>query len=186
MRRVVGPGPGQPGHACHETPSVASSRRRPETDAPRPARTTHPLGQDQCSGTLLRHDDGHEPLRVGKIQYVRLMGMTRLRSVGATTVGLCLLALVTGCSNRLESAELAAAKCTRAVSLELGLPEGDTTLNLTGVLVEGTDAERTVEGRWVHPNEGEGPFTCVVVPDAADKLRGLRVTSVDVQAAPPR
>ena len=77
-------------------------------------------------------------------------------------------------------------KCTRAVSTELTLPEGDTNLNLTGVFVEGTDAERTVEGRWVHPTKGEGPFTCVVVPDANDKLRGLRVIRIEVQAATPR
>ena len=114
------------------------------------------------------------------------MRITRLRSVATATVGLCLPVLLSGCANRLEAAEVAAAKCTRAVSTELTLPEGDTNLNLTGVFGEGTDAERTVEGRWVHPTKGEGPFTCVVVPDANDKLRGLRVIRIEVQAATPR
>jgi hypothetical protein len=82
-----------------------------------------------------------------------------------------------------DAAAVAAAKCASAVHDELGLAESDTSLDTSDVGVTGDDAERRVEGRWQVSDGGSGRFTCVVVPDESDKLRGLRVTDLDVLRA---
>ena len=104
-----------------------------------------------------------------------------MKPCAAATASVGLLLLLSGCSDDLDAAALAAAKCTNAVHRDLGLPEGDASLDTDEVFVEGSDPERTVTGRWTHPSKGQGLVTCGVVPDPSDELRGLRVTRIDVQ-----
>lgn len=112
------------------------------------------------------------------------MSRAHVRPYAAATAAVALLVL-SGCSDDLDAAALATAKCTNAVHGDLGLPESDTSLDTDEVFVQGSDPERTVTGQWTHPAKGSDLFTCSVVPDPADKLRGLRVTRIDVQSAPP-
>jgi hypothetical protein len=84
-----------------------------------------------------------------------------------------------GCGADTDAAELAAAKCSGALHEELGLDEGEH-VDTSDVRVTGDD-ERRVSGRWTGTAAGQGEFSCVVVPDASDELRGLRVTDLSVQ-----
>jgi hypothetical protein len=97
------------------------------------------------------------------------------------------LLLVTGlaaCGEKdTDTAALAAAECASAVHDELGLEETDTSLDTSDVGVTGDDARLRVEGGWQVPDGGSGRFTCVVVPDESDELRGLRVSDLDVRRA---
>jgi hypothetical protein len=90
------------------------------------------------------------------------------------------VAALAGCGPDLDAAALAAAKCSGALHGELGLAENEH-VETSDVLVTGDDAERQVSGRWTEAGSGDGEFTCVVVPDASDELRGLRVTDLSVQ-----
>jgi hypothetical protein len=85
-----------------------------------------------------------------------------------------------GCGSATHAAALASAECTSAVHDDLGLAESDTSLRTSEVTVDGDDDERRVAGRWEVPDGGHGEFTCVVVPDDSDQLRGLRVTDLKV------
>jgi len=87
---------------------------------------------------------------------------------------------LTGCGPDLDAAELAAAKCSGALHEELGLGEGEH-VDTSDVRVTGDDDERRVSGRWTGTAAGQGEFSCVVVPDASDELRGLRITDLSVQ-----
>jgi hypothetical protein len=92
------------------------------------------------------------------------------------------LAVVTlaGCGSETHAAALASAECASAVHDELGLAESDTSLRTSDVTVDGDDDERRVAGRWEVAGGGHGEFRCVAVPDDSDRLRGLRVTDLDV------
>ena len=85
-----------------------------------------------------------------------------------------------GCGADTHAAALASAECASAVHDDLGLAESDTSLRTSDVTVGGDDDERRVAGRWEVPDGREGEFTCVVVPDDSNRLRGLRVTDLDV------
>lgn len=100
---------------------------------------------------------------------------------GAAAASLATLLALTACADGLDEAAVAAAKCASAVHGELGLSNTDTSLDTTEIQVHGSASERTVTGRWSHSAEGAGGYTCVVVPDASDKLRGLRVISLKVE-----
>ena len=87
-----------------------------------------------------------------------------------------------GCAD--DSDERATATCFSALERELDLVEGDTGVFSSGMdLTESGDGWR-VGGSWEHRTLGEGRFTCDVVPDADDALRGMRVTAIDVQRSP--
>ncbi len=99
-----------------------------------------------------------------------------------------LLALLVGCGEEgSDPNAVAAAKCTLPLSQRLLLPEGDR-VSLEGVRVEELPGgRRGVTGiALVRVEDGsEGTtrsheFSCVVAPDAADKLRGLRLETLDV------
>ena len=74
----------------------------------------------------------------------------------------------------------ASAECGSALHDELGLSEDDTGPR-TQTEVTGDDEPRRVEGVWTHVDLGQGSFSCTVVPDASDELRGLRVTALAVR-----
>jgi hypothetical protein len=88
-----------------------------------------------------------------------------------------------GCGAGTHAAALAAAECASAIHDELGLAESDTGLRTSNMTVDGDGDERRVAGRWDVPDGGQGEFTCVVVPDDSDKLRGLRVADLHVLRA---
>jgi hypothetical protein len=95
-------------------------------------------------------------------------------------VALCLVAtaLLAGCAD-LDGAARASAECGSAVHDDLGLGENDTALHTDTEVVESGDG-RHVNGSWTHPDEGQGTFSCDVVPDQ-HRLRGWRVTGLDVE-----
>jgi len=89
---------------------------------------------------------------------------------------------VAACGADTDAAALASAACGSALHHELGLAE-DETGPRTRTEISVHDEGRHVEGTWSSAAAGKGSFTCDVVPDAGDELRGLRVTSIDVQRA---
>ena len=95
-------------------------------------------------------------------------------------VALLLLTGLTGCGPDTDAAALASAECGSALHDELGLSEDDGGVQ-TRTQVTGDDERRHVEGTWTHAAAGEGSFTCDVVSDAGDDLRGLRVARLDVE-----
>jgi hypothetical protein len=95
-------------------------------------------------------------------------------------VGLLLVTGLVGCGPDTHAAARASAACGSALHDELGLSENETGPQ-TRTEVTGDDAGRHVEGTWTSATAGEGSFTCDVVPDADDELRGLRVSRIDVQ-----
>lgn len=111
------------------------------------------------------------------------MSWDLVRPYAAATASVA-LPFLSGCSDDLDAAAFATAKCTNAIHGDLGLPESDTSLDIDEVFVQGSDVERTVTGQWTHPAKGGGLFTCSVVPDPTEKLRVLRVTRIDVQSTP--
>ena len=92
------------------------------------------------------------------------------------------LALLSACGADTDAAARASAECDSALHDELGLSEHETGPQ-TRTEVTGDDEGRHVEGTWTSAAAGEGSFSCDVVPDAGDELRGLRVTRIDVQRA---
>jgi hypothetical protein len=90
------------------------------------------------------------------------------------------VAALTGCGPDLDAAAVAAAKCSGALHGELGLGDGEH-VDTSDISVTGDDDERRVSGRWTDSRARKGEFSCVVVPDASDELRGLRVTDFAVQ-----
>jgi hypothetical protein len=93
-------------------------------------------------------------------------------------VAVLVVAGLAGCSD-LHGAELAAAECRSAVHDDLNLPENESTQTSDMQVTKDDDGLR-VTGRW-SATAGEGEFSCVVVPDASDEPRGLRVTDLSVQ-----
>lgn len=92
-------------------------------------------------------------------------------------------ALLTACSasDVTRDASIAIAKCTNALRLDLGLEDGDNALRTVQVEVTGSRAEgQKVTGEYEHRGV-VGSFLCSVVPDEADRLRGLRVTRLAVE-----
>ena len=100
----------------------------------------------------------------------------------ATAGAVVLLAVLTACGPDTDAAARASAACGSALHDELGLSENETGPQ-TRTEVTGDDDGRHVEGTWTSATAGEGSFTCDVVPDADDELRGLRVSRIDVQRA---
>ncbi len=97
-------------------------------------------------------------------------------------ISLAACAQPTTTAGELDGAELAAAECASAVHDDLGLSEAER-VSTSEVTVEGDDDERRVSGRWEVTDAGYGEYDCVVVPDEADELRGLRVTELEVRRA---
>jgi len=94
-------------------------------------------------------------------------------------VAVLVVAALAGCSD-LHGAELAAAECGSAVRDDLDLP-GNESMQTSDMQVAKEDEGLRVTGRWSSTTPAEGEFSCVVVPDATDELRGLRVTDLSVQ-----
>jgi hypothetical protein len=96
-------------------------------------------------------------------------------------VAIAVVALA-GCGGDTEDAERAVAECANAVHDDLELLDGQH-VRTSDVGVEGEDADWRMTGRWEVADAGGGEFTCVVVPDEDDELRGLRVTEIEVWEA---
>jgi hypothetical protein len=96
----------------------------------------------------------------------------------------CLIAaLLTACSasDATRDAAIPAAKCTSALRQDLGVTDGDNGLRTVGVEVTGGRSEGPkVTGDYEHRG-AVGSFLCSVAPDEADRLRGLRVTRLEVE-----
>jgi hypothetical protein len=60
------------------------------------------------------------------------------------------------------------------------MPE-DESIRTSDMRVTEDDDGLRVTGRWSSAAASEGEFSCLVVPDASDELRGLRVTDLSVQ-----
>ena len=102
------------------------------------------------------------------------------RAVGVGCVVALASAAVSGCaSGRDQAAELAAAKCATP-TLAQASPNSDVAHEVVTKLNAG---RRRVTGIVVEPSGSRRDFTCVVEPDASDKLRGLRIVSLTV--SPP-
>lgn len=90
-----------------------------------------------------------------------------------------------GCGDAdLTDAERAVAECANAVHEDLDLLDGQTVRTRdvgVGLGAEGTEGR--MSGRWEVAGVGRGEFTCLVVPDEDDELRGLRVTELQVWVA---
>jgi hypothetical protein len=98
--------------------------------------------------------------------------------------GMCLV--VTGCtSHRDHAAELAAAKCGSALHDALRLSAFDTGPSRSKVRVSAISGGRRVTGMFAESDGLARSFVCEVAPDRFDKLRGLRVTRLDLGAPPP-
>jgi hypothetical protein len=89
-------------------------------------------------------------------------------------------AATTGCGADTDAAARASAECGSALHDQLGLSENDTAPR-TQSEVTGDDERRKVEGVWTHVDVGEGSFSCTVVSDGSDELRGLRVAALAVR-----
>ena len=74
----------------------------------------------------------------------------------------------------------ATAEYGSALHEQLGLTENEPGPR-TQTEVSGDDERRRVEGVWTHVDKGEGVFSCTVVPDASDELRGLWVAALAVR-----
>jgi hypothetical protein len=96
-------------------------------------------------------------------------------------VGLAIVVLAACGETDTRAAALATATCTGAVHDELDLPDGEP-VRSQDVTVQRDADEQRVTGLWeAAVGAGFGEFTCVVVPDDSDELRGLRVTDLEVR-----
>jgi hypothetical protein len=98
--------------------------------------------------------------------------------VSTTRHGLLLVAavlLTTSCRGEdRHAAELAAAACGSGLHDQLRLHVTDTSLSTDRVQVHGVRDGRRLTGTYTS-GSASGHFVCDVVPDATDRLRGLRV-----------
>jgi hypothetical protein len=102
-----------------------------------------------------------------------------VRAVLAPALVLVAIA-ASGCGADTDAAARASAECNSALHDELGLSENETGPR-TRTQVTGDDERRQLAGVWTHVEVGEGSFSCTVVPDADDELRGLRVAALAVR-----
>ena len=112
--------------------------------------------------------------------------MTRSLGVGVRALLLLSVVLLAACSgDEPDPNALAVAKCQLPLHQRLGIVEG-TSLSTTDVGVrEAGEDRREVTGAYtLAEGAGGGRYSCVVVPDASDQLRGLRVERLDVEPLP--
>jgi len=102
-----------------------------------------------------------------------------------TAVALLLLVSLSACSEaEPDRKSVAAAKCQLPVSERLGLVDDQRIYSL-GVVVDDLGEGRfrvkgTATFDELDGTQKEVPYTCEVAPDGSDKLRGFRVTSIEL------
>jgi hypothetical protein len=101
-----------------------------------------------------------------------------------------------GCGPNLDRAAIAAAKCSLPVDQRLGIPTSETAersdvrvtdlgsgrYRVTGIVLAGRSGVPSAKRNGA---EYGTPFLCEVAPDPSDKLRGLKVTHLEVGRSRP-
>ena len=91
-----------------------------------------------------------------------------------------------GCGPNLDRAAIAAAKCSLPVDQRLGIPTSETAersdVRVTGIVLAGRSGVPSAKRNGA---EYGTPFLCEVAPDPSDKLRGLKVTHLEVGRSRP-
>lgn len=103
----------------------------------------------------------------------------------ATSVAMVLFVSFAACSGaEPDRKSVAAAECQLPVSERLGLGDDQRIYSL-GVVVDDLGAGRyrvkgTASFDGLDGTKKEVPYTCEVAPDDSDKLRGFRVTAIEL------
>lgn len=104
--------------------------------------------------------------------------------------------LASGCGPNLDRAAVAAAKCSLPVDQRLGIPADETAersdlrvtdlgqgrYRVTGIVLAGRSGVPSVTRNGA---EYGTAFLCEVAPDSSDKLRGFKVTHLEVGRSRP-
>ncbi|HEX2894293.1 MAG TPA: hypothetical protein VHO29_09870 [Marmoricola sp.] len=112
----------------------------------------------------------------------RTLGRTAHSACAAVLVLVAAAGLAACGSDKEDRTAVAAAKCSMPVSEKAGFPEDSSPQNEAVEVEDLTDGRYRVRGRSSVVGEVTKAvdFVCEVAPDTSDKLRGFKVTRLDV------
>jgi hypothetical protein len=96
------------------------------------------------------------------------------------------VAATVGCGDGVSADRVAAAKCVSGTHAALRVPDGVRLFEQAVGVSHLSGHRKRVTGQVVVDGDGKvHGFTCVVSPDPSDKLRGLRIDSLEVTPPTP-